>query len=61
MVSSALNGNIMVQKGVFWTMGNTHTLLQYPLIFYQGINKIDGWNNGYVNHGDKTPLIVSVE
>ena len=38
MISSVLNGDIMVQKGSFGTIGEHLYFVYYPIIFYQGIN-----------------------
>ena len=54
MVSPALNGYIMVQKGIFWTIGNTHILVSFTIIYSQGIKVIKGWNNIYENHQGNT-------
>ena len=37
MSSSALNGDIMVRKGIFGPFGNAHILVYYPIISYQRI------------------------
>ena len=37
MESSALNREIMVQKGIFWSTGENNTLFYYPIINYQKI------------------------
>ena len=37
MTSSVLNGDIMVQKGVFWNIGEHSYFVYYPIIKYQSI------------------------
>ena len=37
MAYSALNGDIMVQKGVFWTIGEHSYFVYRPIISYQRI------------------------
>ena len=37
MTSSVLNENIMVQKGIFWTIGEHLYFVYYPIILYQRI------------------------
>ena len=37
MTSSALNGDIMVQKGYFELLGNTHILVYHPIVLSQKI------------------------
>ena len=34
MIYSVLNGDIMVQKGVFWTIGEHSYFVYYPIISY---------------------------
>ena len=51
MLYSALNGDFMVQKGVFWTMGDTHILLSYPLVYSCMMKGIEGLNNGTLCRG----------
>ena len=33
----ALNGDIVVQKGYFWLLGNNHISVYYPIVKYQNI------------------------
>ena len=37
MTYSVLNGDIMVRKGIFWTIGEHLYLVYYPIISYEGI------------------------
>ena len=37
MESPDLNGDIISQKGIFWTIGGNNNLVCYPIIFYQRI------------------------
>ena len=55
MTSSVLNGDIMVQEGVFWTIVEHLYFLYCPIISYQGIKvyRVETtdigrlfWNNG---------------
>ena len=55
MTSSVLNGDIMIQNGVFWTIGGHSYFVYYLIISYQSIKvyrlgKTDMgrflWNNG---------------
>ena len=52
---SALNGDIMAQKGIFGIMGNDHILVYHPIISYKRIKVYRAetmdmgrfhWNNG---------------
>ena len=38
MTSSVLNGDIMTQKEIFWTIGENLYFSYYPIISYQWIN-----------------------
>ena len=69
MASSALNVDIMVRKGIFWTFGE---LSYFGLLFYYIPSKdkgLLGWNNGYGNipleqwcqWDDSAGIMVSVE
>ena len=66
MTSSVLNGDIMVQKGIFWTIGEQLCFVYYTVIFYQRIKVYRSetmdierfpWNNGvsgkcnHIKHG----------
>ena len=55
MTSSVLRGDIMVQKGLFWTIGEQSYFVYYPNILYLWIKvyrvetvdmEISHWNNG---------------
>ena len=35
----------MVQKGLFFIMGNTHILISYLLVYSFMIKGLEGWNN----------------
>ena len=37
MTSSVLNGDIMVRKGLFWTIGENSYFVYYPIISYLSI------------------------
>ena len=37
MTYLVLNGDIMVQKGVFWNFGEHSYCVYYPIIYYQSI------------------------
>ena len=37
MTYSVLNVDIMVRKGVFWTIGEHSYFVHYPIIYYQSI------------------------
>ena len=37
MTYSVLNGDIMVRKGIFWTIGEQLYFIYYPIISYQQI------------------------
>ena len=38
MASSVLFGDVMVQNGIFWTIGERLYFVYYPIISYQWIN-----------------------
>ena len=38
MTSSVIIGDVMVRKGVFWTIGEYLYFVYYPIISYQWIN-----------------------
>ena len=42
MEPSVLNVDIMIQKGVFWTMGDIHILVSHPIISSIRIKVIEG-------------------
>ena len=37
MTSSVLFGDVMVQNGIFWTIGEQSYFVYYPIIYYRGI------------------------
>ena len=57
MTSSVLFGYVMVQNGIFWTIGEQSYLVYYPIIYYQRIKVYrvetmdmgrSHWNNGVI-------------
>ena len=55
IASSVLFGDIMVQNGIFWTIGEQTYVIYYPIIYYRKIKVYrfetmdmgrSHWNNG---------------
>ena len=57
ITSSVLFGDVMVQIGIFWTIGAQSYIVYYPIIYYRRINVYrvetmdmgrSHWNNGVI-------------